>query len=403
MAVQYSELPVIDLAQPDWWREPMVVTAPMLADHAPAAFVPTFATVFFLRYEDNLAGLNDPNLAAMGARYFEMQGWTEGAFVDWIRLNVVMMNPPGHTRLRKLVSRAFTPRAVASMRDVSRRFAAELCDQVDDNGGQVEFVHEWARVLPLRVVCEMIGIPRVDVKQMEEWALGLTMASGVTTPEAREAGDRGMEGFNDYVSAMIAERRANPRDDLLTALIGAEDEGDRLSPAELVAMVVQLIFAGHETTQNLLGNGLYRLLENPEQLALVRADRSLIPNAVEEMLRYDPPITFTSRIAREPTVIAGIDIAEDQFVMLNLTAANHDPERFEDPTRFDVRRPEIRHLSFGWGVHFCLGASLARIEGEVAFETLLDRYATIEETGASDWTSFTPLRGRQRMDLVMKS
>ena len=180
MAGEYSDLPVIDLAQPDWWREPMVVTAPMHAANAPAAFVPTFGTVFFLRYEDNLAGLNDPNLMAMGARYFEMQGWTEGAFVDWIRLNVVMMNPPGHTRLRKLVSRAFTPRAVASMREVSQRFAAELCDQVDDNGGQVEFVHEWARVLPLRVVCEMIGIPSVDVNQMEEWALGLTMASGVT-------------------------------------------------------------------------------------------------------------------------------------------------------------------------------------------------------------------------------
>ena len=402
MAGQYDDLPVIDLAQPDWWREPMVVTAPMHAANAPAAFVPTFGTVFFLRYEDCLSGLNDPNLMAMGARYFEMQGWTEGAFVDWIRLNVVMMNPPGHTRLRKLVSRAFTPRAVSSMREVSQRFAAELCDQVDDAGGQVEFVHEWARVLPLRVVCEMIGIPRVDVAQMEEWALGLTMASGVTTPEAREAGDRGMTGFNEYVSAMIAERRANPRDDLLTALIGAEDAGDRLSPEELVAMVVQLIFAGHETTQNLLGNGLFRLLENPEQLALVRADRSLIPNAVEEMLRYDPPITFTSRIARNPTVIAGIDIAEDQFVMLNLTAANHDPERFPDPAHFDVTRPEIRHLSFGWGVHFCLGASLARIEGEVAFETLLDRYGTIEETGESDWTSFTPLRGRLRMDLVMK-
>ena len=266
---------------------------------------------------------------AMGARYFEMQGWTEGAFVDWIRLNVVMMNPPGHTRLRKLVSRAFTPRAVASMREVSQRFAAELCDQVDDNGGQVEFVHEWARVLPLRVVCEMIGIPRVDVNQMEEWALGLTMASGVTTPEAREAGDRGMEGFNDYVSAMIAERRANPRDDLLTALIGAEDEGDRLSPAELVAMVVQLIFAGHETTQNLLGNGLYRLLENPEQLAL-RARRPLARSRTRS--RRCCATTRRSRSRRasrgSPTVIAGIDIADDQFVMLNLTAANHDPERF---------------------------------------------------------------------------
>jgi cytochrome P450 len=401
MTIDYAELPVIDLAQPDWWREPMTVTAPMLAAHAPAAFVPSFGTVFFLRYEDCLAGLNDPNLRAMGARYFEMQGWTDGPFVDWIRLNVVMMNPPGHTRLRKLVSRAFTPRAVARMREVSQRVSGELCDQVDDVGGRVEFVHDWARVLPLRVVCEMIGIPRVDVGQMAEWALGLTMASGVTTPEAREAGDRGMTGFNEYVSAMIAERRAHPTDDLLTALIDAEEDGDRLSPAELVAMVVQLIFAGHETTQNLLGNGLYRLLQNPDQLAAVRADRTLVPNAVEEMLRYDPPITFTSRIACEPTTIAGIDVAEDQLVMLNLTAANHDPERFPNPSAFDVRRPEIRHLSFGWGVHYCLGASLARLEGEVAFSTLLDRYATIAEVTESDWTSFTPLRGRQRLDLEL--
>jgi cytochrome P450 len=314
-----------------------------------------------------------------------------------------MMNPPGHGRLRKLVSRAFTPRAVASMREVSERVAAELCDQTDAADGAVEFVHDWARVLPLRVVCEMIGIPRVDVNQMAEWALGLTMASGVTTLEAREAGDRGMTGFNDYVSAMLAERRTTPRDDLLTALIDAEDEGDRLSADELVAMVVQLIFAGHETTQNLLGNGLYRLLENPDQLALVRADPGLIPNAIEEMLRYDPPITFTSRIAEQATVIAGVEVAEDQLVMLNLTAANHDPERFPDPARFDVTRSEIRHLSFGMGVHYCLGASLARLEGAVAFETLLSRYRGFEQVGDSDWTSFTPLRGRQRMDLVMTS
>jgi cytochrome P450 len=395
----YDRLPVIDLAEPDWWREPARVTAPMHDAGTVAAFVPSFGTVSFLRHDDCLALLNDPSMLAMGARYFEMQGWTEGAFVDWIRLNVVMMNPPDHTRLRQLVSRAFTPRAVASMREVSQRVATELCDAVDDAGGTVEFVHDWARVLPLRVVCEMIGIPAVDVTQMAEWAHGLTVASGMADPDARQAGDRAMEGFREYVGAMIAERRAARRDDLLTALIEAEESGERLSPDELVAMVVQLIFAGHETTQNLLGNGLYRLLQHPRQLALLAAAPDRIPAAVEEMLRYDPPILFTSRIAATDMEIDGVPVAADQLVMLNLAAANHDPQRFPEPARFDVTRTDARHLSFGHGVHFCLGASLARLEAEVAFTTLLGRYPVIEEAGASDWTSFTPLRGRERLDV----
>ena len=404
MNVAYGDLPVIDLAQPDWWRVPAEVTQPMHDAHAPAAYVPGFDTVTFLRYDDCLAGLTDPNLIAMGSRYFEMQGWTDGAFVDWIRLNVVMMNPPGHTRLRKLVIRAFTPRAVAEMRVVSQQVAADLCDTVDGNGGVVEFIHDWARVMPLRVICQMIGIPHVDVDQMAHWAAGLTEAAGVAGPDAREKGDTAMRAFNDYVSAMIAERKASPRDDLLTALINAEEAGDRLTQLELVALVVQLIFAGHETTQNLLGNGLYRLLENPAQLEALRSDRSLIQNAVEEMLRYDPPILFTSRIAVEATEIAGVPIAADQLVMLNLTAANHDPARFADPVRFDVARSDNRHLSFGHGVHFCLGANLARLEADVAFNTLFDRFASFEwaDDDRSDWTSYTPLRGRQQMRLRLR-
>jgi cytochrome P450 len=331
-----------------------------------------------------------------------MQGWTEGPFVDWIRLNVVMMNPPGHTRLRALVTRAFTPKAVASMREVSQRVARELCDEVDASGGTVEFVHDWARVLPLRVVCEMIGIPTVDVTQMAEWAEGLAVASGMADAGAREAGDRAMQGFSAYVSSMIDERGRSRRDDLLSALIDVEESGDRLAMDELVAMVVQLIFAGHETTQNLIGNGMYRLLEHPEQFALLAGEPGRIPAAVEEMLRYDPPIIFTSRIATEAIELAGLGIGADQLVMLNLTAANHDPVQFPKPERFDVTRPEVRHLSFGHGVHFCLGASLARLEAEVAFTTLLARYRTIEQVGQSDWTSYTPLRGRQRLDLVMR-
>jgi cytochrome P450 len=396
-----ASLPVIDLATDDWWRNPGDTTAPMHEAGAVAAFVPGFETVSFLRYDDCLAALTDPNLAAMGSRYFRMQGWESGPFIEWIDTNVVMMNPPDHTRLRKLVSRAFTPRAVADMRSVAARIAGGLCDDVERAGGQVEFVHDWARVLPLRVICEMIGIPTVDVAQMGEWAFALSVASGVPTQEARDAGDAAMNRFNDYVAAMIAERRADPRPDLLTGLIAAEEDGDRLAAHELQAMVVQLIFAGHETTQNLLGNGLYRLLEHPEQLAAVRADRSLLPGAIEEMLRRDPPILFTSRIAREATEISGVEVAADQLVMLNLTAANHDPRRFAEPVRFDVTRRDNRHLSFGHGVHFCLGANLARLEAEVAFTTLFDRFATIEETSVSDWSAFTPLRGRERLDLSM--
>jgi cytochrome P450 len=168
-----------------------------------------------------------------------------------------------------------------------------------------------------------------------------------------------------------------------------------------VAMVVQLIFAGHETTQNLLGNGMYRLLQHPDQLALLAKEPDRIPDAVEEMLRYDPPILFTSRVASVAMEIGGVPVAADQLVMLNLTAANHDPNQFADPARFDVTRNDVRHLSFGHGVHFCLGANLARLEAEVAFTKLLSRYRLFEEVRSSDWTSFTPLRGRQRLDMVL--
>ena len=399
MAISYRDLPVIDLAEPTWWSEPAAVSAPLHEAGAPAAFVPGFDTVMLLRHEDCLAALGDPRLGAMGARYFEVQGWTDGAFVEWIRLNVVMTDPPGHTRLRRLVSRAFTPRAVARTAELSQRVADELCDQVDAADGSVEFVHDWARVMPLRVVCELIGVPTVDVDTMGTWAAGLTVASGAAGPEAKVAGDEAMEAFNAYVREMVARRRQDPGDDLLTALVEAEDEGDRLSEPELVAMVVQLIFAGHETTQNLIGNAVFRLLEHPDQLAALRADPDGVPGAVEEALRYDPPILFTSRLAREDLELAGQPVAADQLVMLSLAGANHDPRRFPDPERFDVTRSDVRHLSFGHGTHFCLGANLARLEATVALTTLLRRYSSAEEVGTSTWSSYTPLRGRQRLDL----
>jgi cytochrome P450 len=200
----------------------------------------------------------------------------------------------------------------------------------------------------------------------------------------------------------VATRRANPRDDLLTALIEAEEVDDRLDRDELVAMVVQLLFAGHETSRNLIGNLVYRLLEHPAEMERLRSDPGLAPSAVEESLRYDPPITFTSRIAHEDLELCGHPVSAGQLVVLFLTAANFDPDRFADPYRFDVTRPDNRHLSFGWGIHHCLGANLARVEGALAVTTLLDRFARIEPTGAaSQWTAFTPLRGRERLDLAL--
>jgi cytochrome P450 len=401
------DLPVLDLADEWVWREPALAVRPLLEAGHRLAWVPGFETVALLRHADCQAALVDPaRLGNIGSRYFELQGWESGAFVDWTRRNIVMVDPPVHTRLRNLVNRAFTPRRVEQLHDVIVATAHELCDEVAAAGG-VELVHDWARRLPLHVIVEMLGVPTVDADRMGEWTEALSAAAGVPDPAARAAGDRAMEEFNAYVAEQVEERRRRPAGDLLTALVEAHLDdggaGDRLAGDEHIAMVVQLLFAGHETTRNLIGNLVFRLLEQPDQLALLRADRSLLPGAVEESLRYDPPIFFTSRIAHEAHERAGVGLAAGQLIVLFLTAAGFDAGHVADPYRFDVTREPVRHLSFGWGIHHCLGANLARLEARVAVDTLLDRFAVIEAAGApSQWTAWTPLRGRERLDLAVQ-
>jgi cytochrome P450 len=401
-AQPYGGLPVVDMAGEEFWREPALTARPLLEAGERVASVPGFDTIMLLRYDDCYAALVDPQrLGNIGSRYFELQGWTEGPWVEWTRRSIVMVDPPVHTRLRSLVNRAFTPRRVDEMHETTVKIAHELSDAAAD-AGTVELVHDWARVLPLRVICTMLGVPSVDQEQMGVWTEALSAASGMPTEENRVAGNAAMAEFNAYVVEQVATRRANPRDDLLTALIEAEEVDDRLDRDELVAMVVQLLFAGHETSRNLIGNLVYRLLEHPAEMERLRSDPGLAPSAVEESLRYDPPITFTSRIAHEDLELCGHPVSAGQLVVLFLTAANFDPDRFADPYRFDVTRPDNRHLSFGWGIHHCLGANLARVEGALAVTTLIDRFARIEPTGAaSQWTAFTPLRGRERLDLAL--
>jgi cytochrome P450 len=398
----YGGLPVVDMAGEGFWREPALTARPLVEAGERVAAVPGFDTIMLLRHDDCYAALVDPQrLGNIGSRYFEMQGWTEGPWVEWTRRSIVMVDPPVHTRLRSLVNRAFTPRRVDEMHETTVKIAHELSDVAAD-AGTVELVHDWARVLPLRVICTMLGVPSVDQEQMGVWTEALSAASGMPTEENRIAGNAAMAEFNAYVVEQVATRRANPRDDLFTALIEAEAVDDRLDRDELVAMVVQLLFAGHETSRNLIGNLVYRLLEHPGEMERLRSDPGLVVSAVEESLRYDPPITFTSRIAHEDLELCGWPVSAGQLVVLFLTAANFDPDRFADPYRFDVTRPDNRHLSFGWGIHHCLGANLARVEGAVAVTTLLDRFARIELTGEpSQWTAFTPLRGRERLDLAL--
>ena len=321
--------------------------------------------------------------------------------MDWTRRSIVMVDPPVHTRLRSLVNRAFTPRRVEEVHETTVKIAHELSDAAAD-AGTVELVHDWARLLPLRVICTMLGIPSVDQEQMGRWTEALSAASGMPTEENRVAGNTAMEEFNAFVVEQIETRRANRVTTSLTALIEAEEVGDRLDRDELVAMVVQLMFAGHETSRNLIGNLVYRLLEHPGEMARLRTDPTLAAPAVEESLRYDPPITFTSRIAHEDLELCSLPVARGQLVVLFLTAGNFDPDRFPNAYAFDIARSDNRHLSFGWGIHHCLGANLARLEGAVAVTTLLERFATIELAGEpSRWTAFTPLRGRERLDVVL--
>src|SRR5262245_38485814 len=375
-----------------YFRDPHGTAGPLMRAGARAARVPEIGTVFFLRHADVATALQDRRFGAMGVRYYEQQGWNEGPYIDWVRRTLVFLDPPDHDRLRELLSRAFTPRQVARVRPITGEIAEELADEAA-SAGEVDLYDAFAQRLPLQVICSLLGIPSIDHAEVGEWTAALSLATATPTPEARVAADQAMLAFDAYVGRLVAERRARPGEDLLSALIGVEEGGDRLSHDELVAMVVQLLYAGHETTRNLIGNGLFTLLRNPGELTRLRAEPGLLVRAVEEMLRYEPPILFVSRVALADVELAGVALRKGELLHLGLASANRDPEHFADPDRFDVGRTENRHLTFGWGMHFCLGASIARMEGRVAFETLLRRFAAIELVGPPPpWAPATALR-----------
>jgi pimeloyl-[acyl-carrier protein] synthase len=291
---------------------------------------------------------------------------------------ILTADPPVHSRLRRLVSKAFTPRRVRELEPRVREITTELLSRATDSSG-VEAMAMLANPLPVIVIAELLGVSADDHAQFKQWSndlitsFGQEMGSG---PSA--AGLAAKDELRRYLAEAIKQRSANPADDLISALVTARDESDALSENELLAFVVLLLLAGNETTTNLIGNGLLALCRHPEQQQRLRENRELIPKAVEEMLRYDPPVQMTVRVPTATTSVGGTEIAEGTIAFILLAAANHDPAHFPSPENFDVAREPNEHVSFGEGIHFCLGAPLARLEGAIAIEQMLDKFPRLQ-------------------------
>lgn len=290
---------------------------------------------------------------------------------------MLFLDPPDHTRLRGLVSRAFTPRMVEKLRPRIQQIVDELLAPAREKG-QMEVISEFAYPLPAIVIAEMLGVPPEDRERFTQWTrdFGSLLDGGGTGMTFEEVVQSllGVNEFMEYFRAIIQQQRETPRDNLLQAMQEAEEQGDMLSENELLGNCVLLLAAGHGTTNHLISNGLLALLRHPEQMQALQADPSLLPLAVMELLRYDGPVQLTSRLLKEDVQIRDKKIAAGQEVLLCLGASNHDPAQFAQPDTLDLRRTENRHLAFGQGIHFCLGAPLARVEAEIAFGTFLKTF-----------------------------
>jgi hypothetical protein len=288
---------------------------------------------------------------------------------------LIHADPPTHTRLRRLIHLVFTPRVVQKMREQVQHIVDQHLDVVQARGG-MDVVRDLAFPLPATVIATMLGVPLEDMERLKTWSQDVLrfQATGRTTSEVVRASQAALLEMRAYLRSLAAARRAQPQDDLLSLMAQAEDQGDKLTEEEMLSTCVTLMVAGHETTTNLIANGLWLLLNHPEQLALLRAQPHLMPGAIEEFLRYESPIQRNRRRAAQDFTFGGAYIREGQIVMQMIAAANRDPQVFTDPGRLDIRRDPNPHIAFGMGIHFCLGAPLARLEGPIALAALIERF-----------------------------
>ena len=292
--------------------------------------------------------------------------------------SMLFLDPPDHTRLRGLVNKAFTARVVESMRPRVHEIVEGILDGVAEKG-EMDVVADLAYPIPVTVICDLFGVPQEDRAQVKAWSLDLiyTLDPLVAGDRLEKAAQAGL-AFREYLRGLIEDRRGRHGDDFISALIQAEEEGERLTDEEIVSMCVLLLIAGHETTSGLIGNGMLALGRHPDAMRELRDDPSIIKTAVEELLRFDAPVQLTGRLVLQPIEIDGVQIEPGNDVITLIGAANRDPSVFPDPDRLDLRRPANHHVAFGGGIHFCLGAPLARLEGQIAVGELVQRFPGME-------------------------
>ncbi|PJJ06322.1 cytochrome P450 [Streptomyces sp. 2333.5] len=314
------------------------------------------------------------------------------------------LNPPDHTRMRALVSQAFTRRRVERLAPRIEELTDELFTAMERAQGPVDLIEGLATPLPVAVISELLGVPAEDRHRMLTWSHAVARAlvpDFLLPPGAAEQEAQARREFTDYLRELVVERRRAPGDDLLSALVTVHDDGDVLTENELLATCTLLLIAGHETTVNLIGNGTLALLRHPDQLARLRSDPALTENAVEELLRYDSPVQLTVRFALQDAEVAGVPVPAGSTLLLLIGAANRDPAAYEQPERLDIGRTPLRHLAFGQGIHFCLGAPLARLETQIALRILLARAPQLRLAGEPEWKDHITLRGLSRLPLSL--
>jgi cytochrome P450 len=384
---------VVEHLGADYFSDPYSVHARLREQHPVARVIMPGGMPAWLvtGYAHARSALTDPRLHKLP------EGWRPDpdSLLAALDLHMLNLDPPDHERLRKLVNKAFTARRVAELRPRITAITAGLLDDMATRR-EVDLLASFAFPLPITVICELLGVPVADRDQFRVWSA--TIVADTTSPEAFEAHATAMTG---YFRTLMATRRREPADDLLSALISARDDADRLSENELLSMAFLLLVAGHETTVNLIASGMLALLLNPGELARLRADRSLLGAAVEELLRYVNPVNnATFRFTGEPVEIGGVPIGPGEVILVSLSGANRDPSRYAHPDRLDLGRDSGAHLAFGHGIHYCLGAPLARLEAEIAFTGLLERFGSMTLAVPPDalrWRPSTLIHGLESL------